>query len=153
LIDVVIIGGGYAGYTIADTCSNSSLKPLIIEECCLKPEHWEGEWIKGHGTVSGTGLVAVLDPATGDELRLVHCKAIVLAVGRLDSGQATARMIGAAKLGVKVNAEGTAFITDKTGRTAAPGIFATGSCSSSFTPYLADELVRYCNATVTGKAS
>lgn len=152
MLDVVIIGGGNAGSNLARQCSRAGYDTIIVELCCARPEDWAGEWVKGRGTVAGPGLVAVLDPDTADERRLLQTRAIVLAVGRLDLTTPEKLMLGVTKLGAVLNDNKTAVLTDDHGRTGASGIFATGSCASASTPYLMEALEQFLTTAAAGKA-
>jgi hypothetical protein len=96
--------------------------------------------------------VAVLDPDTADERRLLQTRAIVLAVGRLDLTTPEKLMLGVTKLGAVLNDNKTAVLTDDHGRTGASGIFATGSCASASTPYLMEALEQFLTTAAAGKA-
>ncbi len=147
-MDIVIIGGGHAGRIVAQKCSGGGLKVAIVESDGQKPDDWQGEWVSGKGVVSSRGLVAVLDPETGDERRLLQAKAIVFAVGRLDPENLTGMMLGITKLGATLTEDRTAIVCNNRGETAAEAIYATGSCASTSTPYITDSLISYCTKTL-----
>lgn len=153
--DVVIIGGGNAGMAVARAWEKAGLKVIVVEECCAKPEWWHGEWVQGRGTVASQGLVTVLDQATADERRILPCKTVVVAIGRMDALSHTSRMLGITKLGAEFSEDKTRILTDEKGRTRAPGVYAAGSCASSVTPHIVEDVIRHCteshkNAGVAG---
>jgi pyruvate/2-oxoglutarate dehydrogenase complex dihydrolipoamide dehydrogenase (E3) component len=143
-MDVVIIGGGHAGQIIALKCVAAGLQTTIIEASGTKPDSVQSEWIPGKGVVYSKGLVAILDPETGDERRLIQSKAIVFAVGRLEPGNLIGMMLGITKLGAELTADNTAIACNDRGETRAEGIYATGSCAHASTPYIMDSLIAYC---------
>ncbi len=151
MIDVLIIGASDVGRSIAIECLRSNLLVTIIDDSSEKPADWAGEWLSGRGVLSGKGRVAILDPATGDEKRIVEATAIVLAVGRLDSSKPTTRMLGATKIGAVLSNDGQTIITDHRGRTRADGLYAVGGCASSETPGVIEDIMRYCTSRLTNE--
>lgn len=147
--DVVIIGGGHAGRAVGVMCLELNLSVLIIDDHTDKPDIWNGEWVRGRGVVSAKGLVAILDPETGDEKRIVQAAAIVVAVGSVDLEKPSTRMLGITKAGAEFSADGNSILTDNRGRTRADGIYATGSCASSATPDIVQDLADYCAASLS----
>lgn len=144
MIDVAILGGGKTGRALGDACLNSKLSVLIIDDRADKPDAWNGEWVKGRGVVSATGLVAILDPATGDEKRIVQATAMVVAAGALDPRKPSTRMLGITKTGAVFSADGNSIVVDRRGRTRAAGVYAAGSSAASATPDIVEDLVSFC---------
>ena len=139
---------------VADSCEQAGLKVAVIEECCPKPDEWDGDWIQGHGAIAAKGLAVALDPQTADERRMLPCRAIVIAVGRMDAELQTNHLLGITKLGASFSADRSQIITDESGRTGAPGVFAAGSCASSATPNIIHEVIQYCKtAPVTNETA
>ncbi len=145
--DVVIIGGGQVGRSLAVACERTNLLVLIVDDRAAKPDNWDGEWVHGRGVVSAKGLVAILDPASGDEKRIVQATAIVVAVGSIDAARPASCMLGITKAGAAFAPDGKSIVTDSHGRTRADGIYAVGSCASSATPDIVEDLIRYCAST------
>jgi thioredoxin reductase len=147
--DVVIIGGSAAGRDIAMACFDAGLEVIVVEPSPIKPAEWPGEWLEGRGVVSGPGLVAVLDPATADERRLVQATAVVIAVEKLNAAEPSGKMLGITKLGAELSDDGCHIKTDSRGRTRAKGIYAAGSCASVEPAGLIEELIAYCSSSLS----
>jgi len=129
----------------------AGLEIVVIEQSTDKPDNWPSEWIVGRGVISGTGLVSVLDPKTGDERQVIPARAIVLTVGEIDPADPLSKMLGVTKYGVEMNADGKTVKVDNTGQTRAAGIFASGGVASGSTPYILEALSSYCSKTVIEK--
>ena len=149
MIDVAIIGGGHAGTAIAGRCMEAGLDVSVIEQAFAKPDNWPTAWVTGRGVVSGPGMVTVLDPATGDERQVIPARAIVLAIGQIDPADPSAKMLGITKFGAELSPDGKFIQVNPSGRTRAEGIFASGGVASGSTPYLQEELNRYCSKAIT----
>lgn len=147
--DVAIVGGGETGLIVAQQCADAGLRVVIIEASMEKPDDWNGEWINGRGVVSAAGLVAVLDPATGDERRLIQTRSIIVATGKLDPANPVTRMLGITKLGALLSPGGLQVITNRSGHTRAKGVYATGGSASTDTPGLIEDIVKFCTSTRT----
>lgn len=143
-MDVVVIGGGHAGLIVSKACIDAGLQVAVIDLSGVAPDGFAADWISGRGVVSDRGMVAVLDPETADERRVVPTKAIVLAVGQLEPENLPKRVLGITKLGVELTADGRSIICNSRGETRADGVFAIGSCASSPTPHIAEAIVSYC---------
>jgi len=151
LIDVAIIGGGYAGTAIARRCMEAGLDVAIVEQSFAKPDNWPTAWVVGRGVVSGPGMVTVLDPGTGDERQVIPARAIVLAIGQIDPTDPSAKMLGITKFGAELSPDGKSIDVDNSGRTRADGVFASGGVASGNTPYLQEALSNYCSKAVMEK--
>jgi len=131
-IDVVVIGGGQSGQDIVGDLSSNGIRTAVISPENARPE-WLPEsidWVCGRGAVINQHLVVALDPETADERRLIPCKCIVIATGRLDPARGSQRLLGITKLGAQYTADQSQVITDERGQTRAPGIFVAGQCAS-----------------------
>lgn len=146
MYDVVIIGGGHAGEAVNRALTEAQLNVCTIEECCPRPDWWDGDWVQGRGAVAAKGLAVALDPETADERRILPCKAIVIAVGRLDPQRHSQHLLGITKLGAEFTEDKSQIVTDTRGRTRAPGIFAIGSCASTNAPDIVFEVIGFCKA-------
>ncbi len=142
--DVVIIGGGRAGSAHAKAWSDRGLIVAVINQSTDAPDETAGEWVQGRGAVVSEGMAVVLDPTTADERRMLPCKAVVIATGRLNPTSNSRRLLGITKLGADFSEDLSQIVTDDRGRTGAPGIFASGSVASSASTQVIDEVSDYC---------
>ena len=150
LIDVILIGGGATGRALATEWLGNNLDVVVIDPVVCKPDDWVGEWIEGLGVVNGPELVAILDPNSADERRLVHGRAIVIATGPYAAARPSCKMLGITKLGAEFTPDGERIQVDSHGRTRARGIYAAGKCASSEASKIVEDVVRYsklCSST------
>jgi thioredoxin reductase len=117
MYDVVVLGGSSHAVRIATKLASANLKIALITESPKVPQHAEHfDTLFGRAYVAGADTVALLDPATGDEQRMLQTHAIVVA--KQDS-----RMLGLAKLGIERDQHG-AIRADENGKTLCPTVFA-----------------------------
>lgn len=150
MIDVTILGGGRTGITLARDLSGFGLSVVVVDPVKPCPDSFDGEWIQGFGTISAPNFVAIVDPATGDERRLLSTRAIVFAIGNLNP-DLSSRMLGISKLGVDFHTETKNIPADTSGRTKVAGIFAAGKTALCPTPDLAAALLSYCKNQIREK--
>ncbi|MGI8905514.1 MAG: FAD-dependent oxidoreductase [Candidatus Sumerlaeaceae bacterium] len=119
--EVIIIGAGNAGTAVAQTCAEVDLPACTIDPSAT------GVTYSGRGFVAGPNSVAMLNPQTGDETKLLHAPVIIIATGSRD-GIANTAFLGLRKLGIETDPTTGGIFTDAYGRTTCATVFAVGSC-------------------------
>jgi pyruvate/2-oxoglutarate dehydrogenase complex dihydrolipoamide dehydrogenase (E3) component len=117
MFDVVVIGEGSLAREVATAASAADMKTIVVQADQIDNTESTFEMVKGRAFVAGHDRVAVLDPLTGDEKRILTTATIVVATS------APPGMLGLAKLGVHRHTNGL-ILTDDHSRTSCRNVFA-----------------------------
>lgn len=133
--DIVIIGGGVSGRAIAERYAKSGSTIVIIERDSEKSEQLAQlekpnvTVFHGDATFAGRNLVAILDPHTADEKRLIPAGVIIIATGNRAGRESHHQLLGIAKLGIQSDPNSNKIKTNTSGLTRCENIYAVGDCS------------------------
>lgn len=144
MLDITIIGNGSTGQGLASLCCEAGLNVLLVDTDKDFKTELSYERVYGTGVIAHTGMVHILNPDTGDEVRIVESKVIVFAPDTVPT-ISYSRMSGVTKFGVRITSDGKIEV-GADGKTNAERIYATGPWASRETPGILETLRNLCKA-------